>query len=467
MFQTTLILSAEVQQLTSSTSSSLALINNLCEKLQNSTIFDVNVKDYSNIKRGLRNADGTGVMAGCTKIGSVQGYAIIDGEKTPLEGRLIYRGYDVYQLISGFTRENRFGFEEIAYLLLFGELPNEEEYAAFRQLLCDNMDLPAGFTEDMILKAPSSNIMNKLARSALVLYSYDDNPDATDLPNMLRQAVCLIAQFPMIVAHAYAAKVHYYDKGSLVLHWPVPGYSIAENFLHCIRPDSKFTDDEAKLLDLCLVLHAEHGGGNNSAFTCRVLSSSGTDTYSAIAAAVGSLKGPKHGGANQRVSAMFEEIKANVKDWEDDDEIIAYLEKILRKEAGDGSGLIYGMGHAIYTKSDPRAMILKRSARDLAEKTGYLKELELLESIERLSPGVFARVTGSDKVMCANVDFYSGLVYRMLNIPEELYTPLFAIARVTGWCAHRIEEVMTSNRIIRPAYKSLTQGKQYVPMGKR
>jgi citrate synthase len=309
--------------------------------------------------------------------------------------------------------------------------------------------------------------MNKLARSALVLYSYDSNPDATDLPNMLRQSVQLVAQFPMIVAHAYAAKVHYFDGGSLVLHWPVPGYSIAENILHTIRPDSKFTEDEARLLDLCLVLHAEHGGGNNSAFTCRVLSSSGTDTYSAIAAAVGSLKGPKHGGANQRVSAMFAEIKENVQDWKDDQEITAYLEKILRKEAGDGSGLIYGMGHAIYTKSDPRAVILKQSARSLAEKTGYLEELNLLESIERLTPGVFARVTGSDKAMCANVDFYSGLVYKMLNIPEELYTPLFAIARVTGWCAHRIEEVMTSNRIIRPAYKSLTQLRPYIPMENR
>lgn len=450
-----------------STSSSSDLINTLCCKLQNSTIFDVKTRDYSNIKRGLRNADGTGVMVGCTKIGSVQGYAIIDGEKSPMEGHLIYRGYDVDQLIQGFTSEKRFGFEEIAYLLLFGSLPTQEEYDSFRQLLSDNMFLPDGFTEDMILKAPSSNIMNKLARSALVLYSYDDNPDATDLSNMLRQSINLIAQFPMIVAHAYAAKVHYYDHGSLVLHWPKEGCSIAENFLHCIRPDSKFTEEEARLLDVCLVLHAEHGGGNNSAFTCRVLSSSGTDTYSAIAAAVGSLKGPKHGGANQRVVAMFDEIKANVKDWTDDEEIARYLEKILKKEAGDGSGLIYGMGHAIYTKSDPRAVILKESARSLAAKTGYLQDLELLESIERLAPAVFARVTGSDKAMCANVDFYSGLVYRMLNIPEELYTPLFAIARVTGWCAHRIEEVMTSNRIIRPAYKSLTQKSAYVSMGNR
>ena len=447
--------------------SSDAFIHTLCEELKNSTAFDISPRDNSNIKRGLRNADGTGVMVGCTKIGSVQGYAIIDGEKTPMEGRLIYRGYDINQLIAGFTREKRFGYEEIAYLLLFGKLPNQEEYTAFRKLLSDNMSLPAGFTEDMILKAPSSNIMNKLARSALVLYSYDDNPDAIDLDNMVRQSIQLIAQFPLIVAHAYAAKVHYYDGGSLILHWPVPDFSIAENFLHSIRPDSKFTEEEARLLDLCLVLHAEHGGGNNSAFTCRVLSSSGTDTYSAIAAAVGSWKGPKHGGANQRVSAMFEEIKKNVHDWNDDEEITAYLEKILRKEAGDGSGLIYGMGHAIYTKSDPRALILKHAARPLAEQTGYVKELDLLESIERLVPDVFARVTGSDKVMCANVDFYSGLVYTMLNIPEEVFTPLFAIARVAGWCAHRIEEVMTSNRIIRPAYKSLTQRRTYVPMAKR
>ena len=446
---------------------SLTFLDTLCQELQNSTVFEIKPSDNVEIKRGLRNADGTGVMVGCTKIGSVQGYAIIDGEKAPMEGRLIYRGYDIMQLISGFTQEKRFGFEETAYLLLSGHLPTQEEYTAFRELLSDTMSLPQGFTEDMILKAPSGNIMNKLARSVLALYSYDDDPDSTGLPNMMRQCIELMARFPMIVAHAYAAKVHYYDGGSLVLHWPLPGYSMAENFLHSIRPDSKFTEEEARLLDLCLVIHAEHGGGNNSAFTCRVLSSSGTDTYSAIAAAVGSLKGPKHGGANQRVVAMFDEIKENVSDWADDEEITNYLEKILHKEAGDGSGLIYGMGHAIYTKSDPRALVLKRYARALAEKTGLLQELELLESIERLTPEVFHRVTGSNKVMCANVDFYSGLVYRMLNIPEELYTPLFAIARVSGWCAHRIEEVMTSNRIMRPAYKSLNQSRTYVPISRR
>ena len=442
-------------------------INNLCAELENSTIFHIPMRDNDNIKRGLRNSDGTGVMVGCTKIGSVRGYTIVDGEKEPMEGKLIYRGYSLRDLIDGFTAAGRFGFEEIAYLLLFGYLPTQEEYNQFHEMLNDHMLLPDGFTEDMILKAPSSDIMNKLARSALVMYSYDDNPDDTSLQNMIHQAIRLIARFPLIVAHSYAAKVRYCDNGSLILHYPKPEYSVAENFLHCIRPDSKFTEEEARLLDVCLVIHAEHGGGNNSAFTCRVLSSSGTDTYSAIAAAVGSLKGPKHGGANARVAAMFEEIKANVANWEDDEEVSEYLAKILRKEAGDGSGLIYGMGHAIYTLSDPRAVILKNAARDLAAKTGYLKELELLERIERLSPKVFRQVTGSEKVMCANVDFYSGLVYRMLNIPPELFTPLFAIARVTGWCAHRIEEVMTSNRIIRPAYKSMVQSRKYTEMEQR
>ncbi len=448
-------------------SSPATFIDTLCTELENSTAFQISTRDNVDIKRGLRNADGTGVMVGCTKIGSVQGYSIIDGEKNPMEGRLFYRGYDIMDLIDGFTREQRFGFEEIAYLLLLGRLPTRTEYEAFRTLLSDTMALPDGFTEDMILKAPSANIMNKLARSVLALYSYDDNPDSTELRNMVRQCIQLVARFPMIVAHAYATKVHYFDGGSLVLHRPVPEYSIAENFLATTRLDSKFTEEEARLLDLCLVIHAEHGGGNNSAFTCRVLSSSGTDTYSAIAAAVGSLKGPKHGGANQRVAAMFEEIKANVGDWKDDEEVSAYLEKILNKEAGDGSGLIYGIGHAIYTRSDPRATVLKRAARSLAEKTGLAQELDLLESIERLSPCVFARVTGSDKTMCANVDFYSGLVYRMLNIPEDLFTPIFAIARIAGWCSHRIEEVMTSNRIIRPAYKSLNLYRPYVSMRDR
>ena len=446
---------------------SAELIQHYCNDMLEHNMFDVATKDLLSVKRGLRNADGTGVMAGATRVGSVRGYIVIDGDKSPMEGQLIYRGYDVYDLIDGFKSDGRFGFEEVVYLLLFGKLPTKQEYDDFRQLLSDNMLLPKGFTEDMILQAPSANIMNKLARSVLALYSYDDNPDSITLENMVRQCIQLIAQFNMIVAHAYAAKKHYFESGSLYLHWPVPGYSIAENFLHSIRPDGSFTEEEAKLLDTCLVLHADHGGGNNSAFTCHCIASTGSDTYSVIAGAVGSLKGPKHGGANQRVATMFEEIKANVKDWTDDDEVSAYLKKILRKEAGDGSGLIYGIGHAVYTLSDPRAVALKQAAKKLAEIKGYSSELALLESIERLAPAAFKEVTGSDKVMCANVDFYSGLVYKMLGIPDDLYTPLFAIARISGWCAHRIEEVMSSSRIYRPAFKSLGKLREYVPMDER
>jgi citrate synthase len=419
------------------------------------------------VKRGLRNADGTGVMAGYTQVGNVQGYTIIDGEKMPMEGHLYYRGYDIEDLIQGFYSQGRFGFEEVAYLLLFGQLPTKDQYLQFRRILTEVRALPQGFTEDMIIKAPSKNIMNKLARSVLAMYSYDPKPEDNSLENIMAQCISLVARFPQIVAHAYAVKRHYFDNDSLYLHRPVPELSIAENFLHSVRHDMQFSEEEARLLDLCLVIHAEHGGGNNSAFACRVLSSSGTDTYSAIAAAVGSLKGPRHGGANQRVMTMFEEIKANVYDWKDDDEVAAFLTKILKGEACDGSGLIYGMGHAIYTLSDPRAVILKTNAKKLAQKTGHLPEFELMESIERLTPDLFAKVTGKEKAMCANVDMYSGLVYKMLDIPEDLYTPLFAVARVTGWCAHRIEEALTGGRIIRPAYKSVCPKHAYVPMEER
>jgi citrate synthase len=406
-------------------------------------------------------------MAGYTQVGNVQGYTIIDGEKMPMEGHLYYRGYDIEDLIQGFYSQGRFGFEEVAYLLLFGQLPTKDQYLQFRRILTEVMALPQGFTEDMIIKAPSKNIMNKLARSVLAMYSYDPKPEDNSLENIMAQCISLVARFPQIVAHAYAVKRHYFDNDSLYLHRPVPELSIAENFLHSVRHDMQFSEEEARLLDLCLVIHAEHGGGNNSAFACRVLSSSGTDTYSAIAAAVGSLKGPRHGGANQRVMTMFEEIKANVYDWKDDDEVAAFLTKILKGEACDGSGLIYGMGHAIYTLSDPRAVILKTSAKKLAQKTGHLPEFELMESIERLTPDLFAKVTGKEKAMCANVDMYSGLVYKMLDIPEDLYTPLFAVARVTGWCAHRIEEALTGGRIIRPAYKSVCPKHTYVPMEER
>ena len=425
------------------------------------------MRDDVQVKRGLRNADGTGVMIGYTRIGNVSGYTIVDGERVPMEGHLSYAGYDVVDLINGYQEENRFGFEEVAYLLLLGRLPNASELQKFQNFLYDNMPLPPNFTEDMILKHPSRDIMNQLGRSVLALYSADPNPDDTSLENMVRQCFQLIARFPTIIAHSYAVKLHYFDDKSLFLHRPVSGLSIAENFLRCIRPNMKYTEEEARLLDLCLVAHAEHGGGNNSTFTCRVLSSTGTDTYSAISAAVGSLKGPKHGGANRQVMNQFNEIKAAVHDWKDDEEVAGYLRRILRKEVGDHSGLIYGMGHAVYTVSDPRTLMLKKYARSLAEKTGMLDELELMESIERLSPALFAEVTGKDKQMCANVDMYSGLIYTMLGIPQELFTPVFALARITGWCAHRIEEVVTGGRIMRPAYRALFQHQEYIPLSER
>ena len=443
-------------------------IESLCGEYRRHNYIDPAFYETYNVKRGLRNADGTGVMAGVTQIGNVLGYYVQDGERVPMPGKLVYRGIDVEELIDGFMSEGRFGFEETAYLLLMGSLPTRGQLSAFQQLLSDHRSLPRMFTEDMILKAPSPDVMNKLARSVLALYSYDDDPDDMSLPNQLRQAVQLIARVPVIVAHAFAVKRHYYDNESLYLHRPQEGLSVAENFLYSVRHDNRYTDQEAKLLDLCLVLHAEHGGGNNSAFACRVLSSSGTDTYSAIAAAVGSLKGPRHGGANKKVMEMFSHIQENVHDWKDDDEVRAYLGALLRKEAGDRSGLIYGMGHAIYTLSDPRAVILKRFAKKLAATKGMLDEFELYESVERLTPEVLLSVKGEDKVVCANVDLFSGMVYKMMGIPQELYTPLFAVARMVGWCAHRIEEVyQPGNRIIRPAYKAVAPMRTFVPLADR
>ncbi|MBS1385243.1 MAG: citrate/2-methylcitrate synthase [Clostridiales bacterium] len=443
-------------------------IESLCGEYRRHNYIDPAFYETYNVKRGLRNADGTGVMAGVTQIGNVLGYYVQDGERVPMPGKLVYRGIDVEELIDGFMSEGRFGFEETAYLLLMGSLPTRGQLSAFQQLLSDHRSLPRMFTEDMILKAPSPDVMNKLARSVLALYSYDDDPDDMSLPNQLRQAVQLIARVPVIVAHAFAVKRHYYDNESLYLHRPQEGLSVAENFLYSVRHDNQYTDQEAKLLDLCLVLHAEHGGGNNSAFACRVLSSSGTDTYSAIAAAVGSLKGPRHGGANKKVMEMFSHIQENVHDWKDDDEVRAYLGALLRKEAGDRSGLIYGMGHAIYTLSDPRAVILKRFAKKLAATKGMLDEFELYESVERLTPEVLLSVKGEDKVVCANVDLFSGMVYKMMGIPQELYTPLFAVARMVGWCAHRIEEVyQPGNRIIRPAYKAVAPMRTFIPLDQR
>ncbi len=420
-----------------------------------------------NVKRGLRDLDGTGVLVGLTEIGDVRAYIFDEEEKIPTEGRLFYRGMEINDIVRGFQTEKRFGFEECCYLLLFGELPNKARLEEFQALLGELRGLPPGFTEDMILKAPSKDIMNKLARSVLAAYSYDPNPDDLSLKNTLRQCIELIARFPTMAAYGYQAKAHYHDGKSLFIHNPLKNLSTAENILHMIRPDSLYSASEAELLDLALVLHAEHGGGNNSTFVAHVVTSTGTDTYSAIAAAIGSLKGPQHGGANIKVMGMMEEIKANVSNWEDEDEVAAYLGKIIKKEAFDRTGLIYGVGHAVYTVSDPRTILLKQKAERLAEEKGLEKEYRLYTTVEKLAPDVFFKVKNNDKVICANVDFYSGFVYKTLNIPMELYTPIFAVGRVTGWCAHRIEELVNGGRIIRPAYKSVIGKKSYVPMNER
>lgn len=420
------------------------------------------------VKRGLRNEDETGVMAGLTSVGQVIGYYIEDGEKKPAEGHLKYRGYDINDIVESCENEGRFGYEEVAYLLLFGQLPTAEVLDKFMDLIGDLRTLPFGFTEDMILKAPSTNIMNKMARSVLAMYSYDTNPDEISVSNILRQSIELIARLPVIAADGYAAKKHYHDGESLYLHVPQKGLSTAENILYMLRPDNKFTREEAEMLDVLMVVQAEHGGGNNSAFTTRVVSSSGTDTYSAIAAAIGSLKGPKHGGANAKVMAMMDNIEANVKDWEDEDEVRAYLDRILNKEVFDRAGLIYGMGHAVYTYSDPRCVLLKERASRLAStKPEWEKEFKLYDMVQRITPECFYRIKKNKKVMCANVDMYSGFVYKMLGIAPEMYTPIFATSRISGWCAHRLEETIGCSRIIRPAYKSIVNKKEYVPIGER
>ena len=443
-------------------------IESLCGEYRRHNYIDPAYYEKWDVKRGLRNADGTGVMAGVTQIGNVLGYYVQDGERFPMPGRLIYRGIDVEELIGGFMREGRFGFEETAYLLLFGCLPTRAQLAQFEGMLSEHRALPPMFTEDMILKAPSRDVMNKLSRAVLALYSYDENPDELSLSNQLRQAIALIARVPVIVAHAFAVKRHYYDNESLYLHRPQEGLSVAENFLYSVRHDNQFTDEEAKLLDLCLVLHAGHGGVGVGARGGEHPAGEGRVVAAAVAAAVGSLKGPRHGGANKKVMEMFGHIEQGVADWKDDGEIAAFLGKLLNREAGDRSGLIYGMGHAIYTLSDPRAVLLKKFAKNLAASKGMLEEFELFEAVERLTPEVLLRVKGERKAMCANVDLYSGLVYKMMGIPQELYTPLFAVARVVGWCAHRIEEVVSpANRIIRPAYKAVAPMRTFVPLDQR
>ena len=433
---------------------------------ENNTISPAYFDKYS-VKRGLRNPDGTGVMAGVTNICNVHGYVVDDGEKKPAEGKLIFRGYNIRDLIGNVEAEGRFGFEEIAYLLLTGKLPKANELEEFTVLLSDNRALPENFFEDMILKAPSRDIMNKMARSTLALYSYDSTPESVSPEHEIDTAVSLIAKIPVIMICAYETKKRYFNNESMIMHPLIKGQSTAENILSTLRPDRKFTPDEARLLDLMLMLHAEHGGGNNSTFSCRVLTSSGTDPYSAYAAAIGSLKGARHGGANHKVTEMHEYIKANVSDWSDEDELATYLRKILRKEVADRSGLIYGMGHAVYTYSDPRAVLLKEYAGKMAEGTEFEKEFRLLESIERLTPLVFEEIKHSGKVMCANIDMYSGFVYRMLGIPKDLFTPLFAVSRMAGWCAHRFEEINSGKRIMRPAYKSIAREKEYVDISNR
>ncbi len=434
--------------------------------IRNNQISPEHYKKY-NVKRGLRNEDGSGVLVGLTEIGDVHGYIMDENEKIPVEGRLRYRGIDVRDMVDGFQAEGRFGFEEVIYLLLFGQLPNKKEFDYFYNLLGKFRALPKGFTEDMILNTPSNNIMNKLARSVLAHYSFDDAAEDSSIENVLKQCISLISRFPAIVAHSYQAKSHYYDHNSLYIHTPDSELSTAENFLSMIRPDMQYTKLESELLDLCFVLHAEHGGGNNSAFTIHVVSSASTDTYSAIAAGIGSLKGDRHGGANIKVHNMFENIKENVKDWSNDKEIKDYLVKILNKEAFDNSGLIYGLGHAVYTISDPRAVLLKNKAETLAKEKGMTEEYNLYRKVEELGVQAFREYKNIDTTMSANVDFYSGFVYRLLNIPTSLYTPIFAIARIAGWSAHRIEELVKGGKIMRPAFKAVATPKPYIPLAER
>lgn len=442
-------------------------LNNLFEEQRKNNYINPEYYRRFDVKRGLRNADSTGVLAGLTKICSVEGYYIDDGERVPKDGKLTYRGINIQSIVANCEKENRFGYEEVIYLLLFGILPTERQLSAFKQMLARLRELPDDFVEDMIMKVPSKDIMNKVARCVLALYSYDDDPDNTDPANVLRQSIQLVAQIPVIMADSYQVKRRAYDKKSMFFHQNNPKLGFAESILRSIRFDKQFTDEEAKLLDICLILHADHGGGNNSTFTTRCITSSGTDTYSAIAAGIGSLKGPKHGGANIRVVNMVDDIKANVPDYTNEEKLKEYLKKILNKEAGDRSGLIYGMGHAVYTLSDPRARILKGYAEKFAKEKGREDHFELLSLIEKLTPALLAERRGINKKICANVDLYSGFLYEMLGIPRDLFTPLFMSARVAGWCAHRIEEITSNGKIVRPAYKNVNVPRPYVPIAER
>lgn len=437
------------------------------EQVEIDTRFRPGLYSRYNVKRGLRNEDGSGVLVGLTEIGEVHAYVFDDNEKVPVDGKLIYRGIEINDLVNGFLAENRFGFEECVYLLLHGQLPTKNQLSGFSRILGHFRKLPEDYVRDNILKAPSMDVMNKLARLVLVKYSYDTNPDDVSVQNLLRQSIDLIATFPLMACYGYQAKAHYHGGKSLFIHNPKEDLSTAETVLMLLRPDGQYTPLEAKILDLAMVLHAEHGGGNNSTFTAHVVSSSGTDIYSCIAAAIGSLKGPKHGGANNKVIDMMEDLKANVQDWGSDEQVKGYIEKLLRKQAFDKSGLIYGMGHAVYTLSDPRCILLRDQAEQLAAQVGKQEEFELHKRVERLAPAVFREVRNTDKPMCANVDFYSGFVYGMMGLPQDMYTPIFAIARIAGWCAHIIEENVNGGKIIRPAYKNIKGRLSYTPLDAR
>ena len=439
----------------------------LDEKILSRERIDPALYKKYNVKRGLRNKDESGVLVGLTEIGDVHGYIFDEGERIADEGRLLYRGVNINDIVNNIIAENRIGFEETAFFLIFGDFPKASELEEFNVLLDSLRYLPDGFAEDMIMRAPSRDIMNKLARSVLVSYSYDSKADDISIENVTRQCLELIARLPTMAAYGYQAKSHYHDGKSLYIHRPKAGIGTAGNLLHLIRPDSLYTDLEKQVLDLALILHAEHGGGNNSTFTNHVVTSTNTDTYAAIASALCSMKGPRHGGANKKALRMMDNIMENVNDWNDDDEILSYLEKILRKEVFDKAGLIYGYGHAIYTKSDPRAVLLKQKARELAAAKGMEKEFNLYMNVEKLTPAALFNERGFEKVISANVDFYSGFVYRMLNIPTALYTPIFAIARMAGWAAHRLEEIISGGRIIRPAYKNVSKKRSYVPISER
>ena len=448
----------------SQTTPQILELSALCKN--NSTI-DPTLYGKYDVKRGLRDLNGKGVLTGLTEISDIISSEIIDGKEYPREGKLYYRGIDVEKIVEGLIRDNRFGFEEVSYLLMFGQLPDKQELNIFNQILAGYRSLPTSFVRDIIMKAPSQDMMNTLARSVLTMYSYDDYADDVSLPNVLRQSLQLLALFPLLSVYGYQAYCHYHDNKSLYIHSPKPELCTAENILHILRADSRYTPLEAKILDVALILHAEHGGGNNSTFTTHVVTSTGTDTYSAIAAAIGSLKGPRHGGANIKVIQMFEDMKANISDWTNESSVAEYLTRLLNKQAFDRSGLIYGMGHAVYSLSDPRANILKKFVEGLSKEKNRAEEFQLYSLVERLGPEIIRKRRRIYKGVSANVDFYSGLVYNLLDLPLQLYTPLFAIARIAGWSAHRMEGIINDGRIIRPAYKAISAYRDYIPLENR